>query len=296
MPEQGMNDIDMLDDLQTTDIKGKSHPTADGLVSRAHRDSTDRGFYLVGTAMRVLMAPTPENNMTAIVHCQTKWGSVTPGPNGETEYTFEEIGDANADNCNAQIAPHFIRMAATRAQSRCISVALNISQAAAEELLEGGGHSGGQTQQRSNSSSSQGGGAANGSAKDDLGGWNGNLWYGSDKGKHYTDPSISVKTLQWGADKTNNDKQKQALLNEIARREGGGSAPSGNSGGGSDANWKPTPALIGELVKLGQPAGMNFPAIKQMAADNFEGKNDIAKLNKDEFNMLRVMLGGDPID
>lgn len=48
--------------------------------------------------------------------------------------TFEEAADASPDNVNAQVKKHFARCALTRAKSRALRDALNISMVALEEL------------------------------------------------------------------------------------------------------------------------------------------------------------------
>lgn len=50
--------------------------------------------------------------------------------------TFMECADASPSNVNARIKAHFPRMALTRAKSRALRDALNISIAAVEELGE----------------------------------------------------------------------------------------------------------------------------------------------------------------
>jgi len=48
--------------------------------------------------------------------------------------SFSECGDATPGNVGAKIAPHFPRMALTRAKARCLRDALNISVCSVEEL------------------------------------------------------------------------------------------------------------------------------------------------------------------
>lgn len=50
--------------------------------------------------------------------------------------TFTECGDATPDNVRKNIAPHFARMALTRAKARCLRDALNIGMVAVEELTD----------------------------------------------------------------------------------------------------------------------------------------------------------------
>lgn len=47
---------------------------------------------------------------------------------------FTDVGDATPSNVTKHIAPHFVRMSATRASARALRRALNINEAAVEEL------------------------------------------------------------------------------------------------------------------------------------------------------------------
>lgn len=51
--------------------------------------------------------------------------------------TFTDIGDATPENVNRTVAPHFRRVAATRATARTLRQALNIDMVALEEVAEG---------------------------------------------------------------------------------------------------------------------------------------------------------------
>jgi len=48
--------------------------------------------------------------------------------------SFSECGDATPTNVGSKVAPHFARMALTRAKARCLRDALNISTCSVEEL------------------------------------------------------------------------------------------------------------------------------------------------------------------
>lgn len=108
--------------VRTIDIKGERREvvTAKGLLHLAHKERLSR------VRTRVRQAPTKENGETAIVSAEvvTQRG------------TFTAIGDANPRNVNARIAPHFIRMAETRAIARALRSALDIGHVAIEELEE----------------------------------------------------------------------------------------------------------------------------------------------------------------
>lgn len=100
-------------------INGKEHVTYDGLLDEAHKQG------LVSMQVDVIQKPLEENNWTTICSATASFN------NGSL---FSEIGDANPKNCNAKIAVHSIRMAATRAKARALRDALNIKGAAFEEL------------------------------------------------------------------------------------------------------------------------------------------------------------------
>lgn len=123
-----------LESVKTINIGGKNHPSADGMIDRAHRGSGDREYYIVGNEMKIVGLPSPENNMTTFV-----WAKVLmrESHTGET-HSYEEIGDANKDNCNGPVGLHTPRMASTRAMSRALAIALNIADVVAEEIAAGG--------------------------------------------------------------------------------------------------------------------------------------------------------------
>ena len=115
------------DFIKTIEIKSKDGRverkevvTAKGLLHLAHKER-------LGTIRtRLVQSPTKDNGETAIVvvRVTTQRGS------------FDGLGDANPRNVNARIAPHFIRMAETRALARALRAALDIGVVAIEELEE----------------------------------------------------------------------------------------------------------------------------------------------------------------
>jgi hypothetical protein len=50
---------------------------------------------------------------------------------------FEESGDATPENTNRKVAPHFRRVALTRAKARVLRDALGVDLVAVEELADG---------------------------------------------------------------------------------------------------------------------------------------------------------------
>lgn len=135
-----------------------------------------------------------------------------------------------------------------------------------------------------------------------VGGWNGMLWYGSCKGKHYTDPSVDVKSLQWGADNAKNrdgspnEPQREALRAEIARRQGGGTAPAqaapvATFTAPADTPSAPDKVSTGDLQALMQAAktaGKNWAHVKETAQASFA--KDPAALSRDEYDLLLMEI------
>lgn len=116
------------DFIRTIEIKNKDGQvverkeviSAKGLLHLAHKER------LSDIKTEVVQAPHKENGETAIVVVRvlTQRGA------------FTGLGDANPRNVNARIAPHFIRMAETRALARALRAALDIGVVALEELEE----------------------------------------------------------------------------------------------------------------------------------------------------------------
>jgi hypothetical protein len=101
-------------------VDRKEVVTAKGLLHLAHRERLSK------IRTRVAQSPSKDNAETAIVVVLvvTQRGA------------FTGLGDANPRNVNARIAPHFIRMAETRALARALRAALDIGVLAIEELEE----------------------------------------------------------------------------------------------------------------------------------------------------------------
>ena len=101
-------------------VERKEVVTAKGLLHLAHKER------LSVIRTRLVQAPTKENgdNAIALVRVVTSRGS------------FTGLGDANPRNVQPRVAPHFIRMAETRALARALRAALDIGAVAIEELEE----------------------------------------------------------------------------------------------------------------------------------------------------------------
>lgn len=114
------------DFVRTIEIKNKDGQVVErkevvsckGLVHLAHNER------LSEIRTRVIQSPSKENGDTAIVLV----GVVT------ARGSFSGLGDANPRNVNVRIAPHFIRMAETRALARALRAALDVAAIAIEEL------------------------------------------------------------------------------------------------------------------------------------------------------------------
>jgi hypothetical protein len=104
-------------------LKGKMHPTWTGVLVALHENG------LLGIEVTVLQYPAPENGNTAV--CQA---TVTMKGEEGRELIYSEVGDANGTNVGHTIAPHIIRMAATRAKGRAGRDALALGVALVEEL------------------------------------------------------------------------------------------------------------------------------------------------------------------
>jgi hypothetical protein len=102
---------------------GKLHPTYTFVRQEAEKHG------LVSLECKVVQYPSAENGQLAVVEATATF----PGPDGR-ERVFTEIGDCDNSNCNARIAPHKVRMAATRAKGRAMRDALCITEALVEEL------------------------------------------------------------------------------------------------------------------------------------------------------------------
>lgn len=90
---------------------GKEYILYGGLLLLAH----DRGFKSI--QVKLLQAPSEANGHTAICEAQVV---------DDKGQVWTEIGDANDKNCSSRVAPHKIRMAATRAKARALRDALGI--------------------------------------------------------------------------------------------------------------------------------------------------------------------------
>jgi hypothetical protein len=75
--------------------------------------------------VEIVQYPNDSNGFTAVAKSRLEF---------QDGRRFGEIGDANKGNVKPNIAPHFIRMAATRAKARAMRDAVNIAVVCEEEL------------------------------------------------------------------------------------------------------------------------------------------------------------------
>lgn len=133
-----------------------------------------------------------------------------------------------------------------------------------------------------------------------VGNWNGMLWFGSVKGKHFSDPSVDIGALKWGSenarnkDGSPNEEQRAALRAEIERRQGG--APSGFSAPADApavgaADPKVTPDDLKALVTEAKSAGVSWAQVREHCQSNF-GKAEPNVLTKSELDLLKHDLFG----
>jgi hypothetical protein len=305
--------IGALEATKVVNIQGRPHPTADGLIDKAHRNAGDRGLYLVGLSSSLLVAPSPGHEI-CVVQARGKFRSL----DDDTILEFSGIGDASPGNCSGHVAQHYIRMAETRAISRMLCFALNVSEVVAEELADGAL----QGSFQAPNAPSVPIGAPQGAAPSSTGfvappaapgvqPWRYTIPGGAKKNMHISDPGVLITDLEWWANKLGQvdasrldpktgqpypvDEQRvQLFREEIMRRQqqnaGAPAAMPAAAPSAAPANgWKPTAPHIKDLMALAP--GQN---VAQMAQQQYS--KPITQLSLDEFNLLRVGLGGDMIE
>ena len=106
------------------DLKGKEYIKYDGL-----RDIAEQ-MGLMSLEVKLIQAPHAENGNMAICSARLE------GKNNNGDVVvFTEVGDATPQNCNRMVAPHIVRMAATRAKGRALRDYTNVGMVCFEELL-----------------------------------------------------------------------------------------------------------------------------------------------------------------
>ena len=108
--------------------QGRQFVAYPGLLDLLHQLS--EGFFAIDT--EVLQLPTAENNLTAV--CQARVRIFDPQDADVVRRLTTGLGDADPTNVSAQMRPHLLRMAETRAKARALRDAVNVGMAALEEL------------------------------------------------------------------------------------------------------------------------------------------------------------------
>ena len=104
-----------IDPRHILTIKGRQFVRYEGLLAMAHASGL--------TSLRAEFIHVSADMATAKATATFADGRV-----------FSECGDATPENVSSHVAPHFGRMALTRAKARCLRDALNIGMCAVEEL------------------------------------------------------------------------------------------------------------------------------------------------------------------
>jgi hypothetical protein len=99
-----------------------------GLLDLLHQLS--EGFFAVDT--EVVQLPGADNGHTAV--CIARVRIFDPQDADVVRRLTTGIGDADPSNVSAQMRPHLLRMAETRAKARALRDAVNVGMAALEEL------------------------------------------------------------------------------------------------------------------------------------------------------------------
>lgn len=120
-----MDPLDLVDKKYIVLLKGKAHPTYPGVLAAAMSAG------LLELSVKLIQAPNADNGGMAICEALARF----PGANGQ-DRIFAEIGDCDGGNCTPHIAPHRVRMAATRAKGRALRDSLGIGVALAEEMSD----------------------------------------------------------------------------------------------------------------------------------------------------------------
>jgi hypothetical protein len=117
------NPLDQIPREHIVMLKGRAHPTYPGVLAAAYANG------LVGLEAKIEQFPAEANGWTAVCSAVATFR----GEDGR-DRVYAEVGDADPNNCTPHIAPHKIRMAATRAKGRALRDALGIGVALKEEI------------------------------------------------------------------------------------------------------------------------------------------------------------------
>ncbi|MBC8424463.1 hypothetical protein H8E07_10100 [bacterium] len=118
----GRGDFGETNDGLTVKLHGKEVSTYKGLLAAAHHKG------LLSMVTEVVVAPTKGHELAVIK-------ATVVLKDGRT---FTGIGDATPSNVKNMVAPHYLRMAETRAKARALRDALNVGAVSVEELIDMG--------------------------------------------------------------------------------------------------------------------------------------------------------------
>ena len=102
-------------------LQGKDFILYGGLLELAREKGLKR------LEVEIVQIPSPENGNYAVCSATLE---------GEDNSIYREVGDASPDNVNGNIAPHILRMAATRAKARALRDFTGIDMVSFEEMGE----------------------------------------------------------------------------------------------------------------------------------------------------------------
>ncbi|NPV81768.1 MAG: hypothetical protein HPY52_16165 [Firmicutes bacterium] len=102
-------------------FQGKDFIVYSGLLELAREKGLRR------LEVEIVQIPSPENGNYAVCSATLE---------GEDGSIYREVGDASPDNVNKNIAPHILRMAATRAKARALRDFTGVDMVSFEEMGE----------------------------------------------------------------------------------------------------------------------------------------------------------------
>ncbi|NPV81940.1 MAG: hypothetical protein HPY52_17040 [Firmicutes bacterium] len=136
-------------------LQGKDFILYGGLLELA------RGKGLKRLEVEIVQIPSPENGNYAVCSATLE---------GEDNSIYREVGDASPNNVNGNIAPHILRMAATRAKARALRDFTGVDMVSFEEMgeIEGVDDKAPLTEKNNSAGPSRGGSRTNRRSKSDF--------------------------------------------------------------------------------------------------------------------------------
>lgn len=245
--------INAVKPMAGSNLQGKIVPSADALLNRAHRDAMDRGFVIVGSRSEILTSPVPPN-MYAEVRVTVLMKSLYEA--GQPIYEFAALGAADVVT-GARVNGHILSLAETRARTRALGFALNTDEENAGTNATAAPQGAYAAPQAYGAPAGLPAGAPMAPSQPGVyqGFPNGIVPMGKHKGKHLTDPSITMADLQWFTTLTQQDRvtpdlaKRNDALAEMQRRGGGGGAPV------APAAYAPVPVAAAPAAYAPAPPG-----------------------------------------